>query len=79
MKPAHKVTKLYLKQCQEKGSSSLGISTTSLNPNPIFKKHYFWIYHYNMPYESAQEVFFKDEHKLSLKKAIKILPQRGRY
>ena len=75
MKPAHKVTKLYLKQSQERGSSSLGISTTNFNPNPIFKKHYFWIYHYNMPYESAQEVFFKDEHKLSLKKAIDLMDQ----
>ncbi len=70
MKQPHKITKSFLKQEQENGYSSLGISTTSLNPNPIFKKHYFWIYHYNMPYESAQEVFFKDEHKLSLKKAM---------
>ena len=28
-----------------------------------------------MPYESAQEVFFKDEHKLSLKKAINLMDQ----
>ena len=41
MKQPHKITKLYLKQRQEKGDSSLGISTTGLNPNPIFKKHYF--------------------------------------
>ena len=73
MKPAHKVTKLYLKQSQEKGYSSLGISTTSLNPNPQLKKYYFWIYHYNMPHHSAQEVFFKDEHKLSLKKAMDLM------
>ena len=70
MKRAHKVTKLYLKQSQEKGYSSLGISTTSLNPNPRLKKYYYWIYHYNMPHNSAQEIFWKDEYKLSLKKAI---------
>ena len=28
-----------------------------------------------MPYESAQEVFFKDKYKLSLKKAINLMDQ----
>jgi len=41
MKPAHKVTKLFLKQRQQEGYSSLGISTKSLNPNPQLKKYYF--------------------------------------
>ena len=70
MKRPHKITKSYLKQKQENGYSALGISTISLNPNPKLKKYYYWIYHYNMPHNSAQEIFWKDEHKLSLKKAI---------
>jgi len=70
MRQPHKITKSFLKERQENGYSSLGISTTSLNPNPKLKKYYYWIYHYNMPHKSAQEIFWKDEHKLSLKKAI---------
>ncbi len=73
MKAAHKVTKSFLKQRQQQGCNKIGISTTSINPNPQLKKYYFWIYHYNMPYNSAQEVFFKDEYKLSLKKAMDLM------
>jgi len=73
MRQPHTITKSFLKQRKENGFTTIGISTTSLNPNPTLKKYYYWIYHYNMPYESAQEVFFKDEHKLSLKKAINLM------
>jgi len=73
MRQPHKITKSFLKQRKENGYSSLGISTTSLNPNPELKKYYFWIYHYNMPHSSAQEIFFKDEHKLSLKIAMDLM------
>jgi hypothetical protein len=73
MRQPHKITKSFLKQHQEEGSSTIGISSTCINPNPTLKKYYYWIYHYNMPYASAHEVFFKDEHKLSLKKAMDLM------
>lgn len=75
MKPLHKITKSYLKQSQEEGSTGIGICTTGLHPNPTFYKFYYWIYHYNMPYESAKEVFYKNEYKLSLKKAVNLINQ----
>ena len=61
-----KVTKQYLQDNKDDGRLGIGISTTSLNPNPLFKKYIYWVYHYEMSYESAKEVFYKDEHRLSL-------------
>lgn len=73
MTPAYKITKAYLKESSKERSCTLGISTTRLNSNPTFKKYYYWIYHYNMPYDSAREVFWNDECKLSLKKALNLM------
>lgn len=73
MRKLHTITKQYLEQNLKRGTLAIGISTTHLNPNPRLKKYYFWIYHYNMPYSSAEEVFWKDEHKLSLKEASNLM------
>jgi len=73
MIPSYKITKLYLKKSLQVGNSSIGVNTIALNPNPLLKKYYYWIYHYDMPYNSAQEIFYKDEHKLSLKKALDLM------
>ncbi|EHP30520.1 hypothetical protein SMGD1_1997 [Sulfurimonas gotlandica GD1] len=69
-----KVTKEYLKeQLSTLGWIGTRISSTNIIENPKLKKRYFWIYHYEMPYESAKEVFWKEEHKLSFKKAMDLM------
>jgi len=74
LRKAHTITKKFLEQrYNESGNLGVGISTVGLNPNPRLKKYYSWIYDCNMPYKSAQEVFYKDEHKLSLKKALDLI------
>jgi hypothetical protein len=64
------IIKAFLRESHQRGSGTIGISTIGLNLNPRLKKYYFWVYHYDMQYSSAKEVFWKDEHRLSLKKAI---------
>jgi len=66
MKRPITITKQYLQKNKDDGRLGVGISTTSLNPNPLLKKYTYWVYHYEMPFESADEVFYKDEHSLSL-------------
>jgi len=74
MRRPEKITKEFLKE-QFDIHSWIGtsISSTNIAENPKLKKHYFWVYHYEMPYESAKEVFWKEEHKLSFKKAIDLI------
>jgi len=74
MKQLEKVTKEYLKeQLSTLGWIGTRMSSTNIIENPKLKKRYFWIYHYEMPYESAKEVFWKEEHKLSFKKAMDLM------
>jgi len=60
------ITKQFLQKNKEEGRMGAGISTTSLNPNPLLKKYTHWVYHYEMSYESAKEVLYKEKHSLSL-------------
>jgi len=74
MKRPEKVTKEFLKeQFDIHGWIGTRISSTNIVENPKLKKRYFWIYHYEMPYESAKEVFWEEEHKLSFKKAMDLM------
>ena len=66
MKRLITITKQFLQKNKDEGHLGVGISTRSLNPNPLLKKYSYWVYHYEMPYESAEEVFYKDEYRLSL-------------
>lgn len=70
MKRPDTITKEFLKQCHDKGSYGVGISRVNENPNALLKKYSYWVYHYNMPYQSAIEVFWKEEHKLSMKQYL---------
>lgn len=51
------------------------ISGSNLHPNHKLHKYYFWIYDENSEFENASEVFFKDEYKLTIKKAMDIMKE----
>ena len=72
MKQPHTVTKSFLEESLKHGWIGTGISTTNVPPCPRLRKYYYWIYHYEMPYQSAEDIFWKEEHKLSLKKAMEL-------
>jgi len=72
MMESQKITKSYLREQLDREAVGVGICTTSINPNPSLKKYYFWVFHYEMPYTSAAEVFWKDEHRLSLKQFLEL-------
>ena len=71
MRRPESITKKYLQEnCLPK--KGIRISGTNIVSNPTLRKYSFWIYHYDMPYESAVEVFWKQEHKLSIKKYFEL-------
>lgn len=49
-------------------SVSLFISGSNLHFNPRLYKYDWWVYPSNSAYDSAGEVFYKPEHRLSTKK-----------
>lgn len=51
----------------------LFISGSNMHPNPRFYKYYFWVYAENSPLASADDVFFKEEHKLTYMQALKLM------
>ncbi len=44
---------------------SFFIEGSNLHPNPNLYKYTWWIYHQNLPQQSAAEVFYKPEHALN--------------
>lgn len=70
MRRLETITKLFLKERLGSGRIESGISLTGVNPNPRLRKYAYWIYHYNIPYDSTVDVFYKDEHRLSFKQAM---------
>ena len=44
------------------------ISGSNINPNPKLYKYYWWIYSIKSKENSAYEVFYKKEHRLTTKK-----------
>jgi len=53
--------------------SALFISGSNLVPSPRLYKYYWWIYSLESPYENAEEIFFKDEYRLSTKQAVELI------
>ena len=62
-----RITKEYL--CDERYISWRGvfISGSDPHPNPRLYKYDWWVYDTSSPYDSAAEVFYKPEHRLSTK------------
>jgi hypothetical protein len=53
--------------------NALFISGSNLVPSPRLYKYYWWIYSLESPFENAEEIFFKDEHRLSTKQAVELI------
>ena len=58
---------------KEQDYSAVFISGSNLHQNARLYKYYWWIYPATSIYENAEKVFFKDEHKLSIKQAIDMM------
>jgi hypothetical protein len=71
MTSPHTITKESL--CSQKDFSAWFISGSNFVPNPRLYKYHWWIYSLESPYENAEEVFYKDEHRLSTKQAIDLI------
>ena len=56
---------------------TLHIAGPTLHPNPYLWKYEYWIYHAEMSYKSAADVFWKEEHKLTVAKAGVLLRKLG--
>lgn len=64
----YRINKEYLLAFSAKEHSrSLFISGSNLHPNPLLYKYDWWIYPSNSPYDSAAEIFYESEHRLSTK------------
>jgi hypothetical protein len=71
MTSPHTITKESLRSRKE--FTALFISGSNLVPSPRLYKYYWWIYSLESPYENAGEVFYKDEHRLSTKRAVELI------
>lgn len=78
--PPRKITKQFFKEFKKffkpgdkQNSIALFIAGSGRHPNVKFYKYYYWIYTENSMYECAADVFYKEEHKMSAKKAIDMM------
>ncbi len=65
-----RITKENLKEYLEKMDkdfTSIFVSGSSLNPNPRLYKYYWWIYSMESKENSAYDIFYKKEYRLSTK------------
>ncbi|RBQ32046.1 hypothetical protein CRU92_04560 [Arcobacter sp. FW59] len=63
------ITKDWIKKQEKIRNCNLFISFISglnINPNPKLYKYYFWIYSLESKEKNADEIFYKDEYKLSI-------------
>lgn len=70
MVPSFRITKENgLKRLKQSGEDFLVafISGSNLHPNPKLYKYYWWIYSLESKENSAAEVFYKKEHRLTTK------------
>lgn len=51
------------------------VSGSNLHPNPRMYKYYWWIYSELSEFESAEEVFFKEQYSLSTKEAFALMDE----
>ncbi len=75
MKRLENITKTFLIEERKRKQTVpiLFISGSNLHSNAQLYKYYFWIYAENSEYSSSADVFFKEEHKLSAKKAFDMM------
>lgn len=77
MRPLETITKDWLQKERNLNQQTpiFFISGSSLHPNVKLYKYYYWVYPENSNFENATEVFFKDEYKLTIKKAMDVMKE----
>lgn len=75
MEHPRRITKAWFTESHHSRAANWFISGSGLHPNPRMYKYDWWIYPSHSPYESAEEIFFKSEHRLSTKAFFEITKQ----
>ena len=63
-----RITKDFLREkLYRRNRNSIFISGSDIHPSKTHYKYYWWVYSLASPFESAEDVFFKDKYKLTTK------------